>query len=79
MIISVSMQTSKAETRATVEMSDLMRDGYYLAQCRRSAVTGCFKMCHHRNGNVIDVEWQMQPIPCVSVVKNGKVVNIVYV
>jgi hypothetical protein len=73
------MQTSKAETRATVEMSDLMRDGYYLAQVRRSDVAGCFKMAHHRNGNVIDVEWQTEPVPCMSVVKNGKVVNIVYV
>lgn len=70
--------TTSAETRATVEMSDVMRDGYYLEQVRRSSAAGVFKMRHNLNGNLLSIEWQNVPVPCVSVVKNSKVVNIIY-
>ena len=73
------MQTSKAETRATVEMSDVMRDGYYLEQTRRASAYGVFKLRHRVNGNQLQIEWQNEPIPLVSVLKNDKVVNLIYV
>lgn len=73
------MQTSKAETRATVEMSDVMRDGYYLEQTRRASAYGVFKLRHRVNGNLLQIEWQNKPIPLVSVIKNDKVVNLIYV
>lgn len=73
------MQTSKAETRATVEMSDVMRDGYYLEQTRRASAYGVFKLRHRVNGNLLQIEWQNEPIPLVSVIKNDKVVNLIYV
>jgi hypothetical protein len=73
------MQTSKAETRATVEMSDVMRDGYYLEQTRRASAYGVFKLRHRVNGNLLQIEWQNEPIPMVSVIKNDKVVNLIYV
>ena len=73
------MLTSKAETRATVEMSDVMRDGYYLEQIRRASAYGVFKLRHHVNGNLLQIEWQNEPIPLVAVIKNDKVVNLIYV
>lgn len=73
------MQTSAAETRATCEMSDVLQDGYYIAQVRRSQNAGVFVMQHSRNGNRLQIEWQDEPLPCVSIIKNRKVVNIVYV
>ena len=73
------MQTSKAETRATVEMSDVMRDGYYLEQTRRASAYGVFKLRHRINGNQLQIEWQNEPVPLVSVIKNDKVVNLIYV
>lgn len=78
-IICYVMQTSKAETRATVEMSDVMRDGYYLEQTRRASAYGVFKLRHRVNGNLLQIEWQNEPIPLVSVIKNDKVVNLIYV
>lgn len=73
------MQTSKAETRAQSEMSDVMRDGYYLEQTRRASAYGVFKLRHRDNGNQLQIEWQSEPIPLVSVIKNDKVVNLIYV
>lgn len=73
------MLTSKAETRATVEMSDVMRDGYYLEQSRRASAYGVFILRHRVNGNQLQIEWQNEPVPCVSVIKNDKVVNLIYV
>lgn len=73
------MQTSKAETRAQIEMSDVMRDGYYLEQTRRASAYGVFKLRHRVNGNQLQIEWQSEPVPLVSVIKNDKVVNLIYV
>lgn len=73
------MQTSKAETRAQIEMSDVMRDGYYLEQTRRASAYGVFKLRHRVNGNQLQIEWQTEPVPLVSVIKNDKVVNLIYV
>lgn len=73
------MQTSKAEIRAQSEMSDVMRDGYYLEQTRRASAYGFFKLRHRVNGNQLQIEWQSEPIPLVSVIKNDKVVNLIYV
>lgn len=78
-IICYVMLTSKSETRATVEMSDVMRDGYYLEQTRRASAYGVFKLRHRVNGNQLQIEWQNEPIPLVSVIKNDKVVNLIYV
>lgn len=60
-------------------MSDVMRDGYYLEQTRRASAYGVFKLRHRVNGNLLQIEWQNEPIPLVSVIKNDKVVNLIYV
>ena len=60
-------------------MSDVMRDGYYLEQTRRASAYGVFKLRHRVNGNQLQIEWQNEPVPLVSVIKNDKVVNLIYV